>query len=149
MEKSIGTRGGEKLSNQRKSQLAFARAKRWLQSAERALEDERWDDVVYGSQMAVEHAIKSILLEKGLRFKRVHDISPEFLLLSEHDDTPNWLKEKIEEISKILLILTNRRSSAGYGFEEEVDVEDFKDEAPDSYNDAKYVLDLFEQYYNR
>ncbi len=30
------------------------RAARWLQGAERALEDNRWDDVVYCAQMGVE-----------------------------------------------------------------------------------------------
>jgi len=33
---------------------ALRRSARWLRSASRALEDERWDDVVYSSQMAVE-----------------------------------------------------------------------------------------------
>ncbi len=138
---------GHKISSRRKSILAFKRATRWLQGAKRALEDERWDDVVYNSQMAVEHGVKSILLEKGYRFKRVHDVSQELFSLPKNYNVPSWFAKKIDEITKIMLKLTNRRTSAGYGFEEEYDVDDFKDEAPSSYKEAEYVLDLISKYY--
>lgn len=47
---------------------AIRRAARWFQGAERAMEDGRWDDVVYSSQMAAEHSAKAVLLSLRSRF---------------------------------------------------------------------------------
>ena len=54
--------------------LALGRARRWLQGARRALEDERWDDAVYAAQMASEHAAKAVLLALGIEFPKQHDV---------------------------------------------------------------------------
>ena len=126
----------------KKGKLAFLRAKRWLQGANRALEDERWDDVIYCSQMAVEQSIKAILLDKGLIFKRVHDVSDEFLNLKDDRTLPTQIKENIEKLSDTLIFLTDQRSLAGYGFEEEVDVSFFKDSAPEALEKAQWVISI-------
>jgi len=57
------------------------RAARWLQGAERALEDNRWDDVVYCAQMSVEISVKSVLLSIGIDYPKGHDVSDVFLQL--------------------------------------------------------------------
>lgn len=127
--------------NSKKSQLAFKRAQRWFQSAQRALEDERWDDVVYGAQMAVEQAIKAVMLDQGFVFKRVHDVSDEFYQLRTQSTLPTWFQDAIPEIIDILTRLTDQRALAGYGFEEEVGVEYFKPSAQPAVADAEKVLD--------
>ncbi|MBS7248316.1 MAG: HEPN domain-containing protein [Candidatus Jordarchaeales archaeon] len=62
---------------------AIKRAARWLQGAERAMEDERWDDVVYSSQMAAEHSTKAVLISLGIDFPKEHDVSDILLQLQE------------------------------------------------------------------
>lgn len=128
-----------------KSQLAFQRAQRWFQGAQRALEDERWDDVVYGAQMAVEQAIKAVMLGQGFVFKRVHDVSDEFLQLSTRSTFPQWFRDTIPAIVDILARLTDQRALAGYGFEEEVGVGYFEPSAKPALADAKKVLDFIER----
>lgn len=124
----------------KKGFLAFQRAQRWLQGGERAYEDARWDDVVYCSQMAVEQAVKAVLLREGLIFKRVHDVSDEFLSLKDKKALPEEFRKNIEEIADVLIFLTDQRALAGYGFEEEVDVSFFKKSAPDALKKAKWAL---------
>ena len=124
----------------KKSQLALKRAQRWYQGAQRALEDDRWDDVIYGAQMAVEQAIKAIMLDQGYVFKRVHDVSDEFLRLENQDAIPKWFRAVISEIIDILIHLTDQRALAGYGFEDEIGVEYFEPAAKPALNDAEKVL---------
>jgi len=115
-----------------------------LQGAERALEDKRWDDVIYSSQMAVEHAIKAILLEQGLIFKRVHDVSDEFLSLKTQKSLPKEIVLHIDELSDVLIYLTDQRAFAGYGFEEEVEVSFFKELAPKALEKAKWAVTIID-----
>ena len=124
----------------KKSQLALKRAHRWFQGAQRSLEDERWDDVIYGAQMAVEQAIKSIMLDQGYVFKRVHDVSDEFLRLENQATIPKWFRDVISEIIDILTHLSDQRALAGYGFEEEIGVEYFEPAAKPALNAAEKVL---------
>jgi len=126
----------------RKPLLAFLRSQRWLQGAERAFEDERWDDVIYCSQMAVEQAMKALLIREGLIFKRVHDVSDEFILLRHKKSTPESLWSNVEKLADTLVYLTDQRALAGYGFEEGVEVSFFKDSAPLALEKAKWALRL-------
>ena len=47
---------------------ALTRGEQWYQSAIRAFEDQRWNDVVYSYQMAVEQALKAILILNGIEY---------------------------------------------------------------------------------
>ncbi|MFW9903682.1 MAG: HEPN domain-containing protein [Candidatus Thorarchaeota archaeon] len=124
----------------KKGRLAYQRAQRWLQGAVRAFDDKRWDNVIYNSQMAVEHAIKAILLNQGLIFKRVHDVSDEFLALRNHEALPKEIQTNIDKLSDTLIYLTDQRALAGYGFEEEVDLEFFREPAPKALKKAQWAL---------
>jgi len=42
------------MNNSETSRRGLQRARRWYQSAIRALDDERWDDVIYSYEMAIE-----------------------------------------------------------------------------------------------
>jgi len=92
--------------------------------------------------MAVEQAIKAILLDQGLIFKRVHDVSDEFLALKSQKNLPKQIQSKIDELSDVLIYLTDQRALAGYGFEEEVEVSYFKESAPKAIEKAKWALDI-------
>lgn len=52
------------------------------QSALKALEDERWDNVVYSAQMAVELSSKDVLVTFGIDFPKEHNVSFMFKQLS-------------------------------------------------------------------
>jgi HEPN domain-containing protein len=98
--------------------------------------------------MAVEHAIKAILLDQGLIFKRVHDVSDEFLLLKRQKTLPKEFRSRIDELSDVLIYLTDQRVLAGYGFEEEVDVSFFKHSAPKALEKAKWALNVIAALFN-
>jgi len=128
------------------------RAGRWLQGAKRALEDKRWDDVVYCSQMAVENATKAILISLAIDFPHSHDTSDVFTVLAKRDDIPKWFRDEVESISDIIAELAELRGLAGYGFEKGIDVEYFRDYAPEAYTKAEYVykeyVKLLEEIFN-
>lgn len=92
--------------------------------------------------MAVEQAIKAILLEQGLIFKRVHDVTDEFFALKRQKSLPKSIQTNIDELSDILIYLTDQRALAGYGFEEEVDVSFFKEPAPKALEKAQWALEI-------
>lgn len=121
--------------------LAVERAKRWLESARRALSDSRWDDAVYSAQMCSEHAAKAVLISLGMEFPKQHDVSDVFVTLEDRKDMPSVFRKRVEEISKKLANLAAERALAGYGFEEGVGVEYFEDIAPRDVEDAEFVLE--------
>lgn len=123
-----------------------SRAARWLQSAERAMEDERWDDVVYSSQMAVEHSAKAVLISLGIDFPKEHDVSDVFLQIQEISNLPQWFREEIGLIADIVAELAEQRGLAGYGFEEGIDVTYFKEYAPEALEKAKRVHTLCKKF---
>jgi len=118
------------------------RAERWLKGAERALQDERWDDAVYCSQMAAEQSCKAVLILLGIEYPREHDVSPVLGTLSSIENLPEWFLAEIPEISSIISELAQVRGLAGYGYEQGVNHEYFKDYAPEAYRKALKVHKL-------
>ena len=116
---------------------ALARARRWLQSARRALEDGRWDDAVYSSQMAVELSSKGVLLALGIDYPREHDVSDVFIELRDREDLPAWFREEVPALSRNIAELAELRGLAGYGYERGIDADYFKDYAPEAYGRAE------------
>ncbi len=121
---------------------ALDRASRWLQGAYRALEDKRWDDVVYSSQMAVEQASKGVLIALGIDYPREHDVSDVFGKLASREDIPEWFRGHVPELSRIIAELAELRGLAGYGYEEGIDVEYFRGYAPEAYEMARKHVEL-------
>ena len=127
------------MSNVGLAEAGIGRAGRWLQGASRALEDERWDDAVYSSQMAVEQSAKAILIALGIDFPKEHDVSIVFEDLAKRLDMPEWFRSKVPEIVKAVAELAEMRGLAGYGFEQGIGVEYFKDYAPEAFKKASEV----------
>lgn len=121
---------------------AFKRAGRWLMSAFRALEDGRWDDVVYSSQMAVEQSSKAILIALGIDYPKEHDVSIAFKSISKFKNIPKWFIDLIDDLSNNISELAELRGLAGYGYEVGIDADYFKDYAPIAYEKAKKHYDL-------
>jgi len=127
------------MSNIELAQAGVERAGRWLQGASRALEDARWDDAVYSSQMAVEQSAKAVLIALGIDYPKEHDVSIVFEELAKRLDTPEWFRRKVSEIVKAVAELAEMRGLAGYGFEQGVGVEYFRDYAPEAFRKAEEV----------
>ncbi|MEM0093128.1 MAG: HEPN domain-containing protein [Thermofilum sp.] len=119
------------------ARAALRRAKRWLQGARRALEDGRWDDVVYASQMAVEHSAKGVLIAFGVEFPKVHDVSPVLRLLPSRRELPRWFTSQLEELAEDASELARLRAIASYGYEMGADESYFKDYAPEALRKAE------------
>jgi len=115
------------------AKLALRRGGRWLRSALRALEDGRWDDVVYSSQMAVEQASKAVLIALGIEYPKEHDVSIVFKQISEIENVPGWFISMIPELANIISELAELRGLAGYGYEKGLDADYFKEYAPEAY----------------
>ena len=127
------------------------RAWRWLQGAKRALEDKRWDDAVYCSQMAVEQSSKAILILLGIDYPKEHDISDVFIQLSSRQYLPLWFRENVKEMCSTISELSGLRGLAAYGYEKGMDEEYFADYAPEAYvralNHYKACLRLLNELY--
>ena len=129
------------MSNIGLAKAGIERAGRWLQGALRALQDERWDDAVYSSQMAVEQSAKAVLIALGIDFPKEHDVSIVFEALSKRIDISEWFRRKVPEIAKAIAELAEIRGLAGYGFEQGIGVEYFKDYAPKANKKAREVYE--------
>jgi len=127
------------MSNIELARAGIERAGRWLQGASRALQDARWDDVVYSSQMAVEQSAKAVLIALGIDFPKEHDVSIVFEELAKRLDIPEWFRRKVPEIVKVVAELAEMRGLAGYGFEQGIGVEYFMDYAPEAFKRAREV----------
>jgi len=126
-----------KITNIDLSASALRRAQRWLKGALRALEDERWDDAVYCSQMAVEQASKAVLIALGIDYPREHDVSMVFKKISEIENIPEWFTAILDELAENISTLAQLRGLAGYGYEEGINADYFKDYAPKAYEKAE------------
>jgi HEPN domain-containing protein len=134
------------------AKLALKRSGRWLKSALRALEDRRWDDVVYSSQMAVEQASKAVLIALGIEYPKEHDVSVVFKQIREMENIPVWFASIIPELANIISELAELRGLAGYGYEKGLDADYFKEYAPEAYEMARKHYEacakLLHQLYN-
>jgi HEPN domain-containing protein len=122
------------------AKLGLERAKDWLQGAKRAVEDDRWNDVVYSSQMAVEQSVKAVLFVLGVDYPKEHDVSDVFLKVVSEKKLPPWFKDQSPLIADVIAELAEQRGLAGYGFELGVGRRYFKDYAPEALQKAELVL---------
>lgn len=120
---------------------ALERAGRWLQGAERASEDRRWDDVVYGAQMCVEQAAKAVLLQYGIDYPKEHDVSDMVLSLAERVDVPVWFQKQVGKVAEVVAELAGKRGVAAYGYGEGIGVEYFKSYAPQALAQSRVVFE--------
>jgi len=116
---------------------ALRRSARWLRSASSALEDERWDDVVYSSQMAVEQSSKAVLIALGIEYPREHDVSAVFKRISRIENVPEWFSSIVPELANNISELAELSGLAGYGSEKGLAADYFKGYAPKAYEMAR------------
>ena len=119
---------------------ALKRGKNWHQSAIRALEDQRWDDVIYSYQMAVEQSMKAILILFCIEYPKKHDISKIYLELKALS-LPEWFLNKIELHSEIIKDLVRLRGTSAYGYVDGITSDDFFDDALKFKESVKEIIE--------
>lgn len=132
------------MKNYETANEALKRARRWYQGSIRALEDQRWDDVVYSYEMAVEQALKAILILYGIEYPKKHDISNIYLSLK-NKKVPEFFSKNIDNHAKILNILVKKRGPAAYGYVEGINKNEFMEDAKNLKQDVENILNECEQ----
>jgi hypothetical protein len=94
------------------------RAENCLTECENAFEEDDFARTVRRAQECIELSVKSVLRAIGIEFPKEHDISD--LLVTLNFKFPNWFKQKIVKIAKIMAEITPKRGPAMYGFEKEL-----------------------------
>ncbi|MHA1726471.1 MAG: HEPN domain-containing protein [Promethearchaeota archaeon] len=107
---------------------ALKRGKQWYEGAIEAFKHKRWNDVVYMYQMAIEQAMKSILILYGIEYPRRHDISTTYRILKQQE-IPKWFTDKIDNQADLLKNLVKLRGLAAYGYVNGYGKDDFKEDA--------------------
>lgn len=118
---------------------ALQRSERWLEGASRAQADERWDDVVFSSQMAVEVSSKAVLFALGIDFPKQHDVSSVFTESLRGRDVPSWFP--VEKLATNISKLSEMRSLAEYAYEKGIGAEYFRGYTSTALKMAKGHLD--------
>ncbi|MBD3254313.1 MAG: HEPN domain-containing protein [Candidatus Lokiarchaeota archaeon] len=78
--------------------------------------------------MAVEQALKAILILYGIEYPKKHDISNLYLSLKEKR-IPKFFSKKIDVHAKLLNYLVQKRDPAAYGSVEGTDISEFEKDA--------------------
>lgn len=107
---------------------AIRTAESWIKTAETMLREKVYNTALYSEEMAVEIALKAVMLSAGIEPPKVHNIieSIEANVLSSND-FPKKHKEELKEITRSLLpeLLRNRQLS-GYTFNYNIDPKDLE-----------------------
>jgi len=116
------------MNNIEVAQEGLKRGKQWQQNASRAFEDERWNDVVFSYEMAVEQSLKAVLILFGIEYPKIHNISKLYLSMNKMN-IPKWFVNNMDFHANILKTLVKLRNKAAYGYVDGLSKEDFKDDA--------------------
>jgi len=116
------------MNNIEVAQEGLKRGKQWQQNASRAFEDERWNDVVFSYEMAVEQSLKAVLILFGIEYPKIHNISKLYLSMNKMN-VPEWFVNNMDFHAKTLKTLVILRNKAAYGYADGLTKEDFKIDA--------------------
>lgn len=93
------------------------RARRCLKEARLALDEGDSASTIRRSQEALELIVKAFLRLIGIEYPRSHDISD--VLLERKDKLASELKDKVEDLARLISELASIRGPAFYGYERE------------------------------
>jgi len=119
----------------------FKRARIRIKSADLALSEESYPDVVRYSQECVELSLKAALRAVGVEYPKEHDMGR--VLRAVKERFPEWFRREVERLSEVSRDLADKRAPSLYGIESlnkaPSDIFD-KNDAEKALSDAKYVL---------
>lgn len=93
------------------------RARRCLREADLALNEGDAASTIRRAQESLELMVKALLRLVSIEYPRSHDVSD--ALLEHSDKLPRELKDRIEELAKLVSELASIRGPAFYGYERE------------------------------
>ena len=88
--------------------------------------------------MCVEQSTKAVLLHFGIDYPKEHDVSQQLLELSKRK-LPKWFRDKIPEIARHVSELAKIRGLAGYGFEQAITKDYFKEYSSAAFEAARRI----------
>jgi len=116
------------MNNLEIAKAAIMKGRQWYNVAIHALGDKQWDDVIYLYEMAIEQALKGILILFGIEFPKKHDISSVYQNLKTKN-IPEEFKNKMDEHAKILKYLVVKRGISANGYREGIKKNEFEKDA--------------------
>ena len=93
------------------------RARRCLKEAELAISEGDFPGTVRRSQEALELATKAMLRNLAVEYPREHDVGGALPVVASR--LPNYLRERVPELRRLLEELAGARGPALYGYERE------------------------------
>lgn len=124
---------------------AIDTAKEWLETAEITLKARRYEQCLYSLEMAVEIALKSVLIELRVEVPRVHDIrSVAGTFLSGSKKVPKEFSRNLGQYLANFDTLLSLRSAVGYGFETGYDRSKLEKLAKDLFANGSEIIDACE-----
>ncbi len=99
---------------ERKASDAIDDAKRWLSAAESSEKAGSYDIALYSAEMALEIAMKAVLINKGVDYPKKHDITDYFKTAVDSRSTVKELRDELPSLISTFSELLNLRNAAGY-----------------------------------
>jgi len=126
------------------SKRAMRDAEEWFKSAILNKQAENYSICVYALEMAIEIALKSILILSGKDYPKRHDIFDllEETVLSNPGKFSEEFKESLPEIRRTFRLLLSSRAASGYGFDSNGREEDFRNIVEHYYKASERILSL-------
>ena len=105
-------------------------AKDWLKMAELAMEVRKYAQAAYSLEMAVEIALKAVLISVHVEVPKVHDIRKAArMFLAGNRSLPKSFLEELDDFLATFETLLRLRPIVGYGFETGTAKSDIKEQA--------------------
>ncbi len=125
-----------------KTKAAIENAETWLGSANSNYRDGHYSAALYSLEMAVEIALKAVLLSINVSVPKIHDVSALVIKYSNENGKLNGIKENEKFIRETFLDLLMYRNSAGYMFEYKKSEREFKELVTTYLPKAEKVIDI-------
>ncbi len=95
---------------------ALADSKRWLSSAQINEKNKNYDIALYSAEMALEIAMKGLLIKRGVDYPKKHDVIDYFKDAVASRGTVEELRKNLDDIISTFSKLLDLRNIAGYNF---------------------------------
>lgn len=124
------------------SKRAIRDAEEWFKSATLNKQAGNHSKSVYALEMAVEIALKAILILSGKDYPKRHDVFDllEETILSSPGKFSEEFREKLPEVRRTFRVLLSSRAASGYGFDSQGREEDFRNIVDHYYAASEKIL---------
>jgi HEPN domain-containing protein len=123
---------------------ALENAREWLKSASLNKNNENYAKSLYDMEMALEIAVKGVLIALGKNFPKKHAVVGLLRRAAQENGSRSSKEfiESTEELEKIFNELLELRNISGYSFQASVKKEEFKKLAEEYYGKTAHYVEL-------